>query len=289
MLARTPIVLEDGLAGYSLVFESGDQDRHIEARIDPQPGEVSASNNAFGADLAIDHTKIRVLYLEGATDRYAVQRVTVRLVGGSKSAGPTHRSRKRSMEDPDVECTAVMPGGGGGDFSTLVRTNEQLARTSRNPVGVVRLRRDHPEQRPARCLSDQHLAWIEEWIGRRGGGLCMVGGPNSFASGRWNETSVGKMLPVELVPAGRDWDEVARRRSSRSPTARSTRSGISRPTRPRTARCSRPCPTFWAAIGSAGSSRWPRCWPGPTSPGADGRADARHRRFRPTAEAARWP
>ena len=37
----------------------------------------------------------------------------------------------------------------------------------------------------------------------------MVGGPNSFASGRWNETSVGKMLPVELAAAGRDWDESA--------------------------------------------------------------------------------
>ncbi len=49
-------------------------------------------------------------------------------------------------------------------------------------------------------LSDQHLAWIEEWIGRRGGGLCMTGGPRSFASGQWNDTSVGKMLPVELLP-----------------------------------------------------------------------------------------
>ncbi len=35
----------------------------------------------------------------------------------------------------------------------------------------------------------------------------MVGGPNSFASGQWNETPVGKMLPVELIPAGRDWDQ----------------------------------------------------------------------------------
>ena len=58
-------------------------------------------------------------------------------------------------------------------------------------------------------LSDQHLAWIEEWIGRRGGGLCMAGGPHSFASGQWNDTSVGKMLPVELTPGARDWDDGA--------------------------------------------------------------------------------
>ena len=34
----------------------------------------------------------------------------------------------------------------------------------------------------------------------------MAGGPNSFGSGHWNETSIGKMLPVQLIPAARDWD-----------------------------------------------------------------------------------
>ena len=69
-IARMPIVLQEGLNSYTLGFESGDQDRRVEARIDPLPGEVSSSNNSFAAELAIDHTKIRVLYLEGATDRY---------------------------------------------------------------------------------------------------------------------------------------------------------------------------------------------------------------------------
>jgi uncharacterized membrane protein len=59
---------------------------------------------------------------------------------------------------------------------------------------------------PREALSDQHLVWIDDWIARRAGGLCMVGGPNSFASGRWNDTSIGKMLPVELGAAGADWD-----------------------------------------------------------------------------------
>ena len=96
VLTRTPIVLKDGLADYSLTFESGDQDHRIEARIEPQPGEVSASNNAFGTDVAIDHTKIRVLYLEGATDRNVAQGVSSRVGGGQvrgaylSSAGSTH-------------------------------------------------------------------------------------------------------------------------------------------------------------------------------------------------------
>ncbi len=73
VLARTPVVFQEGLTSYSLAFESGDQDRRIEARVDSQPGEVSVTNNAFGADLAIDHTKIRVLYLEGAAESYVAQ------------------------------------------------------------------------------------------------------------------------------------------------------------------------------------------------------------------------
>ncbi len=38
VLARTPVVLKDGVVSYSLVFESGDQDRRIEARIEPATG-----------------------------------------------------------------------------------------------------------------------------------------------------------------------------------------------------------------------------------------------------------
>ena len=111
------------------------------------------------------------------------------------------------MEDPDVECTAVMPGGAGNVFSTLVRVDERGRGLPETPSELIAYDAIILSNVPRDALSDPHLAWIDEWIGRRGGGLCMVGGPNSFASGQWNETSVGKMLPVELVPAGRDWDE----------------------------------------------------------------------------------
>jgi uncharacterized membrane protein len=206
VLASTPIVLQDGLASYSLAFDSGDQDRRVEARIDMQPGEVSASNNAFGADVAIDHTKIRVLYLEGATDSFMMHRV-VSAFNGNEARGAYSSLQQALMEDPDVECTAVMPGGAGGDFSVLVRTDERGRGLPENPSELFAYDAIILSNVPRDALSDQHIAWIDEWIGRRGGGLCMVGGPNSFSSGQWNETSVGKMLPVELVPGTRDWDQ----------------------------------------------------------------------------------
>ena len=106
------------------------------------------------------------------------------------------------------------------------------------------------------------MGWIDEWIGRRGGGLCMVGGPNSFGSGRWADTPVGRMLPVEVESGGGDWDDVARRdpadRRRGDPPALAHR----RRRRGRTARSSRPCRTSSATTGSARPSRRPRSWPG---------------------------
>jgi uncharacterized membrane protein len=206
VLARAPVVLQDGVSAHSLIFEAGDQDRRIEARVDLQAGEVSASNNAFGADLAIDHTKIRVLYIEGSNESYALQRGISKLFGGGGEVRGAYASLQEALtEDPDVECTVMRPNG-AGDFSTVVRANENWRGLPETPSEWFAFDAIILSNVPHEVLSDQHLAWVEEWIGRRGGGLCMAGGPNSFASGRWNETPVGKMLPVDLISAATDWD-----------------------------------------------------------------------------------
>src|SRR5207244_5907813 len=53
-------------------------------------------------------------------------------------------------------------------------------------------------------LTPTQFQWIDHWIGQRGGGLCMIGGENSFASGGWGQTPLAAMLPVELA-TGYDW------------------------------------------------------------------------------------
>jgi uncharacterized membrane protein len=208
LLARTPVALQDGVAAYSVVFESGDQDRRIEARIEPQPGEVSASNNAFAADLAIDHTKIRVLYIEGTPDRYFQAQSQPGSRGG-EVRGAYSSLQDALMEDPDLECTAMIPSGAGNDFTTVVRANETSRALPDTPSEWFAFDAIILSNASRDFLSDQHLAWVEEWIGRRGGGLCMAGGPRSFASGQWADTSVGKMLPVELLSGTSDWDQAA--------------------------------------------------------------------------------
>jgi uncharacterized membrane protein len=208
LLTHTPIVLEDGLRSYSLAFDSGEQDRHIEARIDLQPGEVSTSNNVFAADMAIDHTKIRVLYLEGATEQFIEQ--AVRSLLGRDTVRGAHSSLQEALlEDRDVDCTAVVAAGSAGDFAFAARADNsgpgfpEIA-SELFAYDVIIL-----SNVPASALDAKHQAWVEEWVSRRGGGLLMAGGPNSFASGRWNITPIAKMLPVELGPAAADWAESA--------------------------------------------------------------------------------
>ena len=110
------------------------------------------------------------------------------------------------MEDPDIECTVALPAV-LGDFSLLRRTDEAGRGLPETPSELFAYDAIILSDVPREALSDQHLEWVESWIGRRGGGLAMMGGPNSFASGRWDGTAVAAMLPVELLASGPDWVE----------------------------------------------------------------------------------
>jgi uncharacterized membrane protein len=208
ILARTPVVLQDGLNSYSMTFESGDQDRKIAAIVDPQPGEVSADNNTFKSEYTIDHTKIRVLYVEGSVDPFVTRRGLFGL-GGSEVQGAYAPLQQALMEDPDVECRAVLPAGAEGDFNELVRSDDRGRGLPETPSELFAYDAIILSNVPREIFSDKYMGWIDEWISRRGGGLCMIGGPYAFGSGRWGDTSVGRMLPIEIEPVGRDWDESA--------------------------------------------------------------------------------
>ena len=203
-LSRSPVVLQDGLASYSLTFESGDQDRRIAATVDPQPGEVSTENNTFATDVAIDHTKIRVLYVEGSNERFVAKKGLFGL-GGSEVQGAYSSLQQALMEDPDIECTAVVPDI-AGDFSTIVRADDRGRGLPETPSELYAYDAIILSNVPRELLDGKYMAWVDEWIGRRGGGLMMVGGPASFGAGRWADTPVGRMLPVEVDSSG-DWED----------------------------------------------------------------------------------
>ncbi len=205
VLARTPVTLQDGLAAYSLTFPSGEVDRKVVASIPLQSGEVSAGNNAFSADVAIDHTKIRILYVEGSAERFVARRGGILGFGGTDEVRGAYSALQQAlMEDPDVECTAITPSA-DGDFSVWNRADERGRGLPETPSELFAYDAIILSNVPREALPDPHLAWIDDWIARRGGGLMMVGGPYAFGSGRWASTPVGKMLPQDFRD-GRDWD-----------------------------------------------------------------------------------
>ena len=45
-------------------------------------------------------------------------------------------------------------------------------------------------------FTQDQLTLLQNFVSRRGGGLLMLGGPDSFAAGRYDRTPVGNLLPV---------------------------------------------------------------------------------------------
>ena len=54
----------------------------------------------------------------------------------------------------------------------------------------------------ASFFTQDQLALLRNFVSRRGGGLLMLGGPDSFSDGKYDRTPVGEMLPVYLNRVG---------------------------------------------------------------------------------------
>src|SRR5207244_3351702 len=50
----------------------------------------------------------------------------------------------------------------------------------------------------AEFFNQDQLALLRNFVSQRGGGLLMLGGPDSFAEGKYDRTPVGELLPVYL-------------------------------------------------------------------------------------------
>jgi hypothetical protein len=202
-LASLPITLQAGFQSVSLSFRTDLSTRKLRVVIPPLPNEISDRNNQVDTEMAIDRTKIRVLYVEGSS-----QPITQMLVNQRpQMRGPFTDFKQALVEDEDIECVVLLRPNGLG---RLMRVAEQgqIDGLHGFPTTVAELAAFDAivlSNVSAESFTDQQVAWIEPWIGQRGGGLCMIGGENSFASGGWADTRIGPMLPVELLAGGLDW------------------------------------------------------------------------------------
>ncbi len=66
-------------------------------------------------------------------------------------------------------------------------------------------------------FNQDQLALLQNFVGRRGGGLLMLGGPDSFAAGRYDRTPVGSLLPVYVDQQSPNTSQGARYRLALTP------------------------------------------------------------------------
>ena len=197
-----PVTLHDGFQSVGLSFRTDAKTRKLQVNVSAQSDEVSTANNSFKAEVQIDRTKIRLLYIEGSSQPLQPVQTGARY----EVRGPYSDLQKALSEDEDIECVVLSAPYGRGRLQRVV------------DAGGVAIGRGFPEtvaelsafdaiilsDVAANTFTEQQLEWLEKWIGQRGGGLLMVGGQRSFRAGGWDDTPLAEMLPIEMRDEN-DW------------------------------------------------------------------------------------
>lgn len=150
--------------------------------IPPAEGEAVTDNNAREFMIDITDSRLPVLYIEGSP------RMEYRFL------------RRALYRDPDFRVVGllrlakdrfyVQDAGAGEEFlrKGFPETKEQLYSFQAVILGDIEASHFRPEQ----------LRLLEEFVRERGGGLLMLGGVNSFGLGKYADTGIAKLLPVEI-------------------------------------------------------------------------------------------
>jgi uncharacterized membrane protein len=206
-LTTLPVTLQDGVQPVTVAFHTEPDMKRLRLHVPPAPRDLAPANNDFPLEIEIDRTKIRVLLLEGSLDTGSYRATRVVAEPGEDEDAAYAPFRDALLADPDVQCTVFsVPPGGGEPQRVLTRETAYLPRGFlRTAAELLAYDAIVLSNVPRAALSDEVLGWVEEWIGKRGGGLLMAGGPRSFGSGGWTGTPVERMLPVEFL-GSEDWE-----------------------------------------------------------------------------------
>jgi len=201
-----PVTLQDGVQPVAIAFRTEPEFKKYRLHVNPLPGDLAPSNNDFPIEIELDRTKIRVLLLDGSAESNASPRQSAAGEPIDDSDMPYAPFRDALIADPDVQCTVYSVGPNGDPRRVLTRETAHLSPAfPQTAAELLAYDAIVLSNVPRTSLSDEVLVWLEEWIGRRGGGLLMAGGPRSFGAGSWTGTVVERMLPVEFSESV-DWD-----------------------------------------------------------------------------------
>ncbi len=206
-LTTFPVTLRDGVQPVTVAFRTEPDLKRLRLHLSPLPRDLAPANNDFPLEIEIDRTKIRVLLLEGSLETGLFRLAKVVAEPGEDADAPYAPFRDALLADPDVQCTVyVVPPGRGEPQRVLTKETAYLGRAfPQTAAELLAYDAIVLSNVPRSALGDQILGWVDEWIGKRGGGLLMGGGPRSFGAGGWTGTAVERMLPVEFLGAA-DWD-----------------------------------------------------------------------------------
>ncbi len=205
-LTTLPVTLVDGVQPLTVAFRTESDSKKLRLHVNPLPGDTAPSNNDFPLEIELDRTKIRVLLLDGSAESGLTRQPRSNEEPVDDSDAPYAPVRDALLADPDVQCTVYSVGPSGEPRRVLTRETAHLSpafpQTAAELLAYDALVLSNV---PRTALPDEIQVWIEEWIGKRGGGLLMAGGPRSFGVGGWSGSAVERMLPVEFS-ASPDWD-----------------------------------------------------------------------------------
>ena len=153
--------------------------------VPPGKGEILTENNERQFVLEIRDDRLPVLYIEGSPrleyrflKRALFRDSDFRLVGVLRLA--KDRFYVQGASDSETYLDKGFPD-----------TPERLFAFQAVILGDIE----------AGYFTPKQLGMLEEFVRVRGGGLLMLGGVNSFGLGKYADTPVGKMLPVEISAA----------------------------------------------------------------------------------------
>jgi uncharacterized membrane protein len=156
--------------------------RSYRFKVPVQANEQVAQNNAREALIEVRDRREKILYFEGEP-RFETKFIR-RAVEDDKNLQVV--ILQRTAENKYLRLDV-------GDRDELVdgfpKTRDELFAYRALILGSVE----------AASFSPDQLRMIQDFVGKRGGGLLMLGGRRSFAEGGWTGTPVGEVLPVNLA------------------------------------------------------------------------------------------
>ncbi|MCE5326885.1 MAG: glutamine amidotransferase [Planctomycetaceae bacterium] len=183
-LPVTSDVLSENLQFVHVPTQSGYQRLTVTAEASGAKIEGLLGRPSAAALVHVVDREIRILYIEGRF-RYEAKYITQALATGQRFGVD-----RRVLLAPQ---TAATPNTLPTDLKEWLRYHAII-------LGDV----------PAACFSDQQCQIIRELVEKYGKGLCMIGGADSFAAGKWGETAVGRALPVEMAASDGQIDSEVR-------------------------------------------------------------------------------